>query len=63
MIPVRMLWHYFRARRLSFPDRAALEHWQARQLRRFARRVMAKARFMPRISHCRCRPGLSVIRP
>jgi len=45
MIPVRMLWHYFRARRLSFPDRAALEHWQARQLRRFARRVMAKSPF------------------
>lgn len=51
MIPIRMLWHYFRARRLAFRDRAALERWQARQLRRFARRVMAKSPFYAPYQH------------
>ena len=51
MIPVRMLWHYFRARRLTFRDRAALERWQARQLRRFARRVMANSPFYAPYQH------------
>jgi hypothetical protein len=36
------LWHYFRARRLRFGDRAALEAHQARQLESFARRVLSK---------------------
>ncbi|MCS3609128.1 MULTISPECIES: F390 synthetase-related protein [Erwinia] len=51
MIPVRMLWHYFRARRLRFRDRAALERWQARQLQRFARQVMAKSPFYAPFCH------------
>ncbi len=43
MIPLMTLWHYFRARRLTFADRQALEAYQARQLKRFARRVLAKS--------------------
>lgn len=43
MIPVMTLWHYLRARRLRFTQRTALEAYQARQLRRFARRVLAKS--------------------
>ncbi|AHG22107.1 coenzyme F390 synthetase [Chania multitudinisentens RB-25] len=43
MIPLMTLWHYLRARRLRFSQRAALEAYQARQLRRFARRVLAKS--------------------
>lgn len=41
MIPLMTLWHYLRARRLHFTERAALEAYQARQLKRFARRVLA----------------------
>jgi putative adenylate-forming enzyme len=41
MIPVKTLWHYFRTRRLTFTDRAVLDTYQARQLKRFARQVLA----------------------
>ncbi|MDR1461651.1 MAG: CoF synthetase [Azoarcus sp.] len=43
MIPVGLLWRYFKTRRLSFASRAALESHQARQLQRFARRVLARS--------------------
>lgn len=43
MIPVRLLWHYFRTRRLHFTDRAALEAWQAKRWRTFQRRVLVKS--------------------
>ncbi|MEW7000865.1 hypothetical protein M5585_13860 [Serratia ureilytica] len=44
------LWHYFRARRLRFGDRAALEAHQARQLAGFARRVLSKSPYFQRFS-------------
>ncbi|KHT15423.1 F390 synthetase-related protein [Pectobacterium brasiliense] len=43
MIPLMTLWHYFRARRLTFSTRQALERHQQRQLSRFARRVLARS--------------------
>ncbi|WP_434772554.1 F390 synthetase-related protein [Pseudomonas entomophila] len=43
MIALMTLWHYWRARRLQFSSRQALERYQHRQLRRFARRVLAKS--------------------
>ncbi|MGR6774108.1 F390 synthetase-related protein [Pectobacterium brasiliense] len=43
MIPLMTLWHYFRARRLTFATRQALERHQQRQLSRFARRVLARS--------------------
>lgn len=43
MIPVMTLWHYWRARRLRFSSRQALERFQGRQLKRFARRVLANS--------------------
>lgn len=45
MIPVKTLWHYFRTRRLTFTDRALLQAYQASQLKRFARRVLAKSAY------------------
>lgn len=35
------LWHYWRAKRLRFATRAALEAWQQRQLQRFARQTLS----------------------
>ncbi|CAI0694993.1 putative adenylate-forming enzyme [Serratia entomophila] len=43
MIPLLTLWHYFRARRLRFRDRQALEAHQARRLKKFSRRVLARS--------------------
>ncbi|MFJ5454786.1 F390 synthetase-related protein [Pectobacterium jejuense] len=43
MIPLMTIWHYFRARRLTFSTRQALERHQQRQLSRFARRVLARS--------------------
>jgi phenylacetate-coenzyme A ligase PaaK-like adenylate-forming protein len=43
MIPLMTLWHYLRARRLRFTQRAVLEAYQARQLKRFAQRVLANS--------------------
>ncbi|WP_323644723.1 F390 synthetase-related protein [Pectobacterium versatile] len=43
MIPLMTIWHYFRARRLSFTTRQALERHQQNQLARFARRVLARS--------------------
>lgn len=43
MIPLMTLWHYLRARRLRFTQRAVLEAYQARQLKRFAQRVLASS--------------------
>ncbi|MBU6958236.1 CoF synthetase [Pseudomonas sp. CVAP len=43
MIPVKTLWHYFRTQRLTFTDRAVLQAYQAKQLKRFARRVLAQS--------------------
>lgn len=43
MIPIMTLWRYWRARRLGFTSRPALERFQTRQLQRFASRVLAKS--------------------
>ncbi len=43
MSPLMTLWHYFRARRLTFVDRQSLEAYQAKKLKRFARRVLVKS--------------------
>ncbi|MDU8475690.1 CoF synthetase, partial [Pseudomonas syringae pv. actinidiae] len=43
MIPIMTLWHYWRARRLRFSSRQALERFQSRQLKRFAGRVLANS--------------------
>ncbi|SEM48884.1 putative adenylate-forming enzyme [Pseudomonas sp. ok272] len=43
MSVLKTLWHYWRTRRLTFTDRAVLDAYQARQLKRFARRVLAKS--------------------
>ncbi|QGU86498.1 F390 synthetase-related protein [Erwinia sorbitola] len=51
MIPLRMLWHYFRARRLRFRDRAELEQWQEKQLKKFSRVVLAKSPFYAPYRH------------
>lgn len=50
MIPLMTLWHYFRARRLFFADRAALEAYQAKRLSGFARRVLARSPYFRRVS-------------
>jgi len=50
MIPLMTLWHYFRARRLIFADRAALEAHQAKRLTVFARRVLARSPYFRRFS-------------
>lgn len=31
MIPLMLIWRYFRTRRLHFTDREALENWQAKK--------------------------------
>ncbi|MDE1167725.1 MAG: CoF synthetase [Pseudomonas sp.] len=41
MIPLKTLWHYVNTRRLTFTDRTVLQAYQAKQLKRFARRVLA----------------------
>lgn len=43
MIPVITLWHYWQARRLRFTQREVLEAHQRRQLKLFARRVLANS--------------------
>ncbi|AVB22801.1 MULTISPECIES: F390 synthetase-related protein [Pseudomonas syringae group] len=43
MISIMTLWHYWRARRLRFSSRQALERFQSRQLKRFAGRVLANS--------------------
>lgn len=48
MNPLMTLWYYFRTRRLTFTDRQALEAYQAKRLRRFARRVLAKSPYFSR---------------
>lgn len=35
MIPLALLWRYFRTRKLHFTDREALENWQAKRLHQF----------------------------
>ena len=48
MIALTTLWHYLRTRRLQFADRAALLAHQDRQLRRYARRVLARSPYIAR---------------
>lgn len=48
MIALTTLWHYLRTRRLQFADRAALLAHQDRQLRRYARRVLARSPYFAR---------------
>lgn len=50
MIPLMTLWHYFRTRRLTFADRQALEAYQAKRLKSFARRVLAKSPYFRRFN-------------
>ncbi|CAI1595052.1 putative adenylate-forming enzyme [Serratia proteamaculans] len=50
MISLMTLWHYFRARRLTFDDRQSLEAYQARRLKRFARRVLTKSPYFSRFN-------------
>lgn len=45
---LRTLWHYFCTRRRHFPSREALERYQQRQLKRFARQVLAKSPWFSR---------------
>ncbi|CAI1729626.1 F390 synthetase-related protein [Serratia proteamaculans] len=50
MISLMTLWHYFRARRLTFDDRQSLEAYQAKRLKRFARRVLTKSPYFSRFN-------------
>ncbi|WP_099064335.1 F390 synthetase-related protein [Serratia sp. BW106] len=50
MIPLMTLWHYFRAQRLTFDDRQSLEAYQAKRLKRFARRVLTKSPYFSRFN-------------
>lgn len=43
MIPLRLLWRYYRTRHLRFTDREALEAWQTRRLERFKKRVLSRS--------------------
>ncbi len=43
MIPIGLLWRYFRTRKVHFTDRAALDAWQAKKMQVFRRRVLAKS--------------------
>ncbi len=45
---LRTLWHYFRTRHRHFSSREALECYQQRQLKRFARQVLAKSPWFSR---------------
>lgn len=45
---LRTLWHYFRTRHRHFSTREALERYQQRQLKRFARQVLAKSPWFSR---------------
>lgn len=42
------LWHYWRAKRLRFATRAALESWQQRQLQRFIRQTLSHSPWFSR---------------
>ncbi|OSR65401.1 hypothetical protein BV327_05402 [Pseudomonas syringae pv. actinidiae] len=55
MIPIMTLWHYWRARRLRFSSRQALERFQSRQLKRFAGRVLANSPYF------RPSPGVRIV--
>lgn len=43
MIPITLLWRYFRTRRLRFTGREALEKWQAKKLRAFSQNVLSRS--------------------
>ena len=43
MIPLRLLWRYFRTRHLRFTDRESLERWQLQRLNRFKKRVLSRS--------------------
>ena len=43
MIPLRLLWRYFRTRHLRFTDRASLERWQLQRLNRFKKQVLSRS--------------------
>jgi putative adenylate-forming enzyme len=51
VIALKTLWHYWRCRRLRFADRAALEAYQARRLKRFARQVLARSPYFRAFRH------------
>ena len=45
MIPLMLIWRYFRTRRLHFTDREALENWQAKRLHQFRQNVLSHYRY------------------
>lgn len=48
MIPLTLLWRYFRTRRLHFTDRQALENWQAKRLHLFRQNTLSKSLWFQR---------------
>lgn len=48
MIPLMLLWRYFRTRRLHFTDRQALENWQAKRLHLFRQNTLSKSLWFQR---------------
>ncbi|MCZ8797553.1 CoF synthetase, partial [Escherichia albertii] len=48
MIPLTLLWRYFRTRRLRFTDRQALENWQAKRLHLFRQNVLSQSPWFQR---------------
>ncbi|HDT3423153.1 TPA: CoF synthetase, partial [Escherichia coli] len=48
MIPLMLIWRYFRTRRLHFTDREALENWQAKRLHQFRQNVLSHSPWFQR---------------
>lgn len=48
MIPLALLWRYFRTRKLHFTDREALENWQAKRLHQFRQNVLSHSPWFQR---------------
>ncbi|EFK3451340.1 CoF synthetase, partial [Escherichia coli] len=48
MIPLMLIWRYFRTRRLHFTDRKALENWQAKRLHQFQQNVLSHSPWFQR---------------
>ncbi len=48
MIPLTLIWRYFRTRRLHFTDRQALENWQAKRLHQFQQNVLSHSPWFQR---------------
>lgn len=48
MIPLALLWRYFRTRRLHFTERQTLEKWQAKRLHQFRQNVLSQSPWFQR---------------